>query len=423
MGNVRSSYATRLVGTDLDDLWELEGEAEEEEEGSERSPSPRVVKPPISTGGELATTESAVEANSPGSSPRGPAATPQPLPKDELSSQHMLKSVEMGAEAASGELPLADSICGTFSCHGLDDAKDKANQDAACVAYPLEAEPDAVLLMVLDGHGDHGHFVSQELLERLYARLTACEWGETHADEALTAQMTAAFEGVHDSMTDFMAEPGTKGKAAGESGAAGVVVILRRGRLLIAHAGDCRAVLGTLGVPSGAEGTDQAKELIAVDLTHDHKLEDPKEATRIEACGGYIRPAQEEPYFAPSRVFADAKKFSKGPGLSMARSLCDMDADAVGVIPTPEVSFRSVQPVDDQFIVLASDGVWEFLSSDEVVEMVGGFYARGEPAVNATRYLIAVAARRWLQEEEGYYRDDITAIVLYLNEDMPAGLL
>ena len=39
------------------------------------------------------------------------------------------------------------------SCHGLDEGQDKANQDAACVAYPLHADPVAALLMVLDGAG------------------------------------------------------------------------------------------------------------------------------------------------------------------------------------------------------------------------------------------------------------------------------
>jgi hypothetical protein len=44
----------------------------------------------------------------------------------------------------------------------------------------------------------------------------------------------------------------------------------------------------------------------------------------------------------------------------------------------------------------------------------------GEPAVRATRFLIAKAALAW-RMEEGDYRDDITAVVLYLNE-LPADL-
>ena len=71
--------------------------------------------------------------------------------------------------------------------------------------------------------------------------------------------------------------------------------------------------------------------------------------------------------------------------------------------------------------MLASDGVWEFLSSEHVVEIVGGFLRRGEPALTAARFLIAKAALAW-RNEEGDYRDDITAIVVYLR-DLPSVLL
>ena len=97
----------------------------------------------------------------------------------------------------------------------------------------------------------------------------------------------------------------------------------------------------------------------------------------------------------------------------MSRSLGDIDADACGVIPTPEVAFYQLRMGVDKFIVLASDGVWEFLSSDHVVEVVAGFLRRGEPAIVAARFLIAKAALAW-RAEEGDYRDDITAIVAHL---------
>jgi len=66
--------------------------------------------------------------------------------------------------------------------------------------------------------------------------------------------------------------------------------------------------------------------------------------------------------------------------------------------------------------------VWEFISSAHAVEVVGGFHARGEPAFAATRFLIAKAALAWKPEEGDYYRDDITAIVIYLDDALPANL-
>ena len=49
----------------------------------------------------------------------------------------------------------------------------------------------------------------------------------------------------------------------------------------------------------------------------------------------------------------------------MARSLGDLVAASVGVSPEPEVLDFDLEP-DDKFIVIASDGVWEFLSNERV---------------------------------------------------------
>ena len=75
---------------------------------------------------------------------------------------------------------------------------------------------------------------------------------------------------------------------------------------------------------------------------------------------------------------------------------------------------HTVQPTD-LFLILASDGVWEFIDNDEAVAIVGQFYDKGLPALDACRFLIAKAALCW-RNFEGDYRDDITAIVVYLQD-------
>ena len=88
-------------------------------------------------------------------------------------------------------------------------------------------------------------------------------------------------------------------------------------------------------------------------------------------------------------------------------------AAQVGVVPTPDVRTHMLEP-RDQFVILASDGVWEFIESDEAVQIVGGIYAKGWSAEAACKHLIARAAVAWM-EEEGNHRDDITCIVVYLS--------
>jgi len=101
----------------------------------------------------------------------------------------------------------------------------------------------------------------------------------------------------------------------------------------------------------------------------------------------------------------------------MSRSLGDFDGTDAGVIATPTVTHRAIAE-DDAFVVMASDGIWEMLTSEFVVSAVGGFLAQGQAATAAARFLIAKAAVEW-KLEEGTYRDDITAVVVYLKDLLP----
>ena len=61
-------------------------------------------------------------------------------------------------------------------------------------------------------------------------------------------------------------------------------------------------------------------------------------------------------------------------------------------------------------MILASDGVFEFISSQKAVDICCG---NAKSAMKATKALIALSTFKWAQEE-GDYRDDITAIVVFL---------
>jgi len=62
----------------------------------------------------------------------------------------------------------------------------------------------------------------------------------------------------------------------------------------------------------------------------------------------------------PYRVWL---KYEDMPGLAMSRSLGDKVAHSVGVSSLPEVK-SSLLEMDDKFIVVGSDGVWEFLTNE-----------------------------------------------------------
>merc|ERR1712195_102850 len=169
--------------------------------------------------------------------------------------------------------------------------------------------------------------------------------------------------------------------------------------LYTANAGDSRAVIAA----REPDGT-----LKASDLSIDQNPDSAGEYERINASGGIVTPPQQEGF--PGRVWTKDRTL----GLSMARSLGDHELANYGVIPTPVVTQRQMKP-NDSVMILATDGIWEFITSQQAMDIVGKF---PDDATAACRELILEATKRWRQEE-GPYRDDITAIVIYLDKLFP----
>jgi len=171
-------------------------------------------------------------------------------------------------------------------------------------------------------------------------------------------------------------------------------------------------------------------ELIAIPLSTDQNPDTAGEEERILSSGGYVSPPP-EPGLS-SRVWLD--RGHTQIGLAMSRSIGDHAVKSVGVIARPVVTTRVIDWAEDEFVIVATDGVWEFLSSEDAVDIVGRHLyektaANGESrgdddndaneggggASAACKALIEAASEKW-HEHEGDYRDDITAIVIRLKD-------
>jgi len=190
------------------------------------------------------------------------------------------------------------------------------------------------------------------------------------------------------------------------AGTTACVALLRENVLTVANAGDSRAVVARRR--KSPDGDSSAVAYEAIDLTVDQNPDLPEERRRIESRGGFVSPPPEPGLSA--RVWLD-EGFSQ-IGLAMARSIGDHAVATVGVIAEPVVTTHTVVD-EDEFMIIATDGVWEFITSEQAVEIVGVNLSRG--ATKATQALIEAAAARW-HDEEGDYRDDITALVVRLPE-------
>jgi len=98
------------------------------------------------------------------------------------------------------------------------------------------------------------------------------------------------------------------------------------------------------------------------------------------------------------------------PGCAFTRSVGDEFGERVGVFAEPEVLTRQLCS-DDRMVLIASDGVWEFLTNQTVVNMMTQF----KSPLKACRAVVNEAYKLWLQYD--VRTDDITMIAIYL-EDM-----
>jgi serine/threonine protein phosphatase PrpC len=113
-------------------------------------------------------------------------------------------------------------------------------------------------------------------------------------------------------------------------------------------------------------------ELTCEALSRDHKPDDKLEAEVIINSGGRIDSYRDSHGNAlgPLRVWLKNEDI---PGLAMTRSFGDMMAARVGVTAIPEFTELELTS-NDKFIVLASDGIWEFLKNIEVARIIYPFY-------------------------------------------------
>jgi serine/threonine protein phosphatase PrpC len=175
-------------------------------------------------------------------------------------------------------------------------------------------------------------------------------------DEELT-HLTTVFTSAYLHLnSDLLKRPTIDSSFSGST----AVSVLIRGNLAIgANAGDSRAILG-----KKSDGV-----WTAVPLSNDHKPDNSSEQSRIQRCGGRVEPFKGNSHpdetgrsLGPARVWLRGEQI---PGLAMSRSIGDSVAAQVGVISEPEV-LQVELTREHKFLILASDGVWEFISSQAV---------------------------------------------------------
>ena len=115
-----------------------------------------------------------------------------------------------------------------------------------------------------------------------------------------------------------------------------------------------------------------------------------EERLRIEQHGGVIDRI-DWLKVGPLRVWFKGKKY---PGLTITRSLGDFEAIPLGIISTPDIKEYDVDEEKIKILVMATNGVWEFLTNDKVMDITWKFY-ESKDAQGAAEKIIEIANRIW----------------------------
>lgn len=140
---------------------------------------------------------------------------------------------------------------------------------------------------------------------------------------------------------DFTEEPGN------DSGCTAVLALLAGSKLYVANAGDSRCVV--------------CRDGKAYEMSFDHKPEDEIELNRIQTAGGKVTP--------DGRV---------NGGLNLSRAIGDHAYKQNKTLPLkdqmissqPDIKVLDLDLTKDSWMILACDGIWNFMTSEEVVEYV-----------------------------------------------------
>ncbi|OCL14494.1 PP2C-domain-containing protein [Glonium stellatum] len=221
-------------------------------------------------------------------------------------------------------------------------------EDAHACVLDLQAESDESngkkaatpadqrlsLFGVYDGHGgDKVAIYTGENLHKIIAKQDAFKQG--NIEQALKDGFLATDRAI-------LSDPRYEEEVSGCTASVGII---SKNKIYVANSGDSRSVLGIKG---------RAKP-----LSFDHKPQNEGEKARIQAAGGFVDFGRVNGNLALSRAIGDFE-FKKSADLPPEQQI---------VTAFPDVSIHEIHD-DDEFLVIACDGIWDCQSSQAVIEFV-----------------------------------------------------
>lgn len=259
----------------------------------------------------------------------------------------------------------------------MDDEHIQIDDLAAHLGFVLKYPTPSSFYAVFDGHGgpDAAVFVKNNAMKLFFEDTTMLETYDSDAllRKRLEDSHRKAFLGADLLLADEQSISSSCGTTA-------LTALILGRHLLVANAGDCRAVLCKRGV--------------AVDMSQDHRPSYLPERKRVEELGGYIDDGYLNGY------------------LSVTRALGDWDLKLPLGSASPLTAEPDVQVVtlteEDEFLIIGCDGIWDVMSSQDAVSLVRRGLRRHDDPQQSARELVKEALRL-------HTTDNLTVIVICLS--------
>ena len=286
-----------------------------------------------------------------------------------------------------------------------EDGKTKINQDSYIVLPKVNDIENFSIFAVLDGHGPHGHLVSKYVSQNIIDNITTNVLinSSKNVEDIYLSLKKNDFAIIKNAFITADENIKNMDFDVDESGTTCVLLIILGTHLICANVGDSRCIL------TYSENNDpELSELKVLPLSIDYKIAIPEERNRIIKAGGLVEQLKDSmgERAGPFRVFKPGKNY---PGLAMSRSIGDAIAKKMGVIAEPGIIEHNLNG-GVKFIVLGSDGIWEFLSNEDVRDIGKVFYLNCE-ANDLCEELYSSSLIKWKCNDSTV--DDITIIAIY----------
>ena len=291
-----------------------------------------------------------------------------------------------------------------ISLPGTENGCQKINQDTFLVLTNVYNSKDIRIFGVFDGHGEKGDLISQEIKnyfenyfsnnnnfnnsneninQNFYKKITENNFLELKnlckkIDEQIYNSNNYKLTGSTVSLIILINDP----------------FISKINKIISLNIGDSKSII--------INKNNEIKELNII-----HTPENETEKLRIIQNGGEVSKVDWDDN-GPLRIFYKGEIY---PGLALTRSFGDFESKELGVISEPDIKEFDIDDENIKMLIIATDGIWQFLSGEKVKDILLKFYEEDDIR-GGVKKLSKISYDIWKIRNKEFI-DDITVGVLF----------